>query len=154
VDPPESPSKIPLKNVKKLTCDFLPIFFLKFCHCSSWVIYHSIELDLLYKTVYMTFLLNLNWESKNSKYSIFSAHKISFFFSILSKCMGQKSITNINFISFCSPFNAASNHILNIVLKCATSEIVRLEYRLLTPYFTYFVSNLAQHHIDICEFFL
>ena len=39
---------------------------------------------------------------------------------------------------FCSPFNSASNHILDTVLKCASRAIVQLEYWRLTSYFIFF----------------
>ncbi len=59
------------------------------------------------------------------------------FFSILTLYLGEKQIAKTNFILLCSPFNSASNHILDIVLKCASSKIITLEYRPLTRYFTY-----------------
>jgi hypothetical protein len=64
------------KKCENLTIDFLWFFFLKIFHFSNWVIYQSIELDLLYKTVYMTFLFNPNIELKKFKYSVFSTYKI------------------------------------------------------------------------------
>ena len=87
------------------------IFFLQVVSCSNRVIYQSIERDLLYKMVYMTFLLSLDIEVKNSKKHFFLHFYFRAFFSILAKYLGQKSIAKKYFTSFCSPFNSARIHI-------------------------------------------
>ncbi len=56
--------------------NFLTFFFFKILYLWNWVIYQSIELDLLYKTIYMTFLSTLEIESKKSKYSAWVHFKI------------------------------------------------------------------------------
>ena len=58
------------------------------------------------------------------------------FFSILALYLGEKQIAKNTFILLCSPFNSAPNHILDIVSKCASSKIIRLDYHPLTRYFT------------------
>ena len=126
------------KNAKNWPMFFFRFFRSKIFHCSDQVIYQSIELDFLYKTIYITFLCDVSFKSKKSKNSDFSWYKISLFLSILILCLWEESIAKKKFIMFGSPFNSASNDILDIVSKRSSSENVRLEYRPLTPYFTYF----------------
>ena len=106
------------------------IFFFKIFQCLNCVIYQSIELGLLYKTVYMTFLFQLNIESKKLKYCIFR-HCIEFgLSSILTKCPCHKTIVGNIITSRCSPFNSASNHMLDINIKCSKVETIRLKLSL------------------------
>ena len=55
-------------------------------------------------------------EKKSQKVKIqkLLAYKFAPFFSILTKCIGEKSIAKKKFISVCSPFDSASNHVLDI----------------------------------------
>ena len=89
----------------------LKIFFFKLFHCSNRVIYQSIEFHLLYKMIYMTFLLSLDTEVKKSKYCIFLTSHTIYLSIILMKCQWQKMITSKLIASSCSPFNSASNDI-------------------------------------------
>ena len=75
------------------------------------------------------------------KILFFFTKKFPTFFSILTKSLGQKSIVKKYFVSFYSPSNSASNHRLNTVSKWSGAEIVRSNYRSLTPYFAYFNNN-------------
>ncbi len=68
------------KKCQKLAYYSLWIFSIRFIHYSNRFIYQSIELGLLYKTVYMTFLFNLNIEWKRFKYSNFFAYTIVYIF--------------------------------------------------------------------------
>ncbi len=122
-------------------------------HFPNRVIYQWIELDLLYKTVYKTFIFNLNIDLKISKYNIF--HYITFvsFFSILVKCRCEKSIAKNLFISVCSPLNSASNHILDILSKGGQLYIIKSECKVLAPFFTYF-SNIAYWYLKIFFFII
>ena len=109
---------------------YLWIFSLKFFHCLNCVVYQSIELGLLYKTVYTKFLFQLNIESKKLKYCIFR-HCIEFgLSSILIKCPCHKTIVGKIITSRCSPFNSPSNHMLNINIKCSKVETIRLKLSL------------------------
>jgi hypothetical protein len=147
-DRPETPSKKPL-NCRKLNFHFWWLFFLKLFLCSNRVIYQSIGLDLLYKTVYMTFPLNLDFTVKKSKNGDFWHIEFRVFFSILTEYLGQKSIAKRTFTSSCRPFNSASNHILDIVSQRSAAEIIWLEHWRLTPYLSYYWC----HNIHIWNFF-
>ena len=78
----------------------------------------------------MTFLFQLNIESKKLKYCIFR-HCIEFgLSSILTKCPCHNTIVGKIITSRCSPFNSASNHMLNINIKCSKGETIRLKLSL------------------------
>ena len=79
---------------------------------------------------------------------VFQHMKTRPFFSILALYLGEKQITKKNFILLCSPFNSASNHILDTVLNCASRAIVQLEYWRLTPYFIFFKHNTTFISVD------
>ncbi len=51
------------------------IFSIKCTHHSNWFIYQSIELDLLNKTVYKTFLYTFNIEWKKTQNSVFFTYR-------------------------------------------------------------------------------
>jgi hypothetical protein len=75
------------------------------------------------------------------KILLFFTKKFPIFFSILTKSLGQTSVPKKYFVSFCSPSNSASNHRLDSVSKLSGAEIIRSNYRSLTPYFAYFNNN-------------
>ena len=102
-------------------------FFLKFFHYSNWIIYQSVELELLYKMVYMTFSINPSIEVEKSKYCIFWRN-INFFPSILMKYLYQKMNAKRETASSYSPFNSALNNVFHIVLRYSTTESLRLKH--------------------------
>ena len=77
----------------------------------------------------MTFIFNHDIVAKKSKNNVFLTYTISCFFSILTKYIGQSSITKKKYTPFCSPFNSASNHIWDIMSQRSHGDIAKLEYR-------------------------
>ncbi len=76
---------------------------------------------------------------KKVKIQKFSAYKIFTVFQYFAKK---------NFISVCSPFDSASNHVLDIFSKCTRAEIIRIEKCSLTLFLPIFHEN----RYDICIF--
>ena len=131
----------------------MPVFFSIIIHLENRVIYQSIELDALYKTVYMAVPFDLDIEIKKLKYVYFYRRKISTIFNILMKCIDKKSIAKNLFTSVCSPFNSASNRLYGIFSERSEAEIIRWERCSLTSLFRNFRLKKTYHRINGFIFF-